>query len=128
MLAQAVQIHRSQPPERRERAIVGKASRPVAVGRGGGGVNERRAMLRAPIQQPQRQPEIGGDDEIAVGCRRVGNCTEMNDGIELSPIEPTLQIGGSNYVRELTLLQVAPLAPTLEPVADGNVGASPLIE
>ena len=62
VLAPAVEVQRLEPLERRARPVVGKAGAAVAIGRGRGGIDERRVRRRAPVEQAQRQPEIGFDE------------------------------------------------------------------
>ena len=43
-------------------------------------------VRRAPVQQPQRQAEIGLDHLIAVGRRGLRDRAEMDDGVELAAL------------------------------------------
>ena len=70
VLAPAVEVHRLEPLERGERPVVGEAGAAVAVGRGRRRIDERRAGRGAPIEQPQRQPEIVFHQEVDVGRGR----------------------------------------------------------
>src|SRR5262249_45911010 len=74
------------------------------------------------------EPEIGGDDEIAVGCGGIRNRAQVDDRVELASRQPFFEPGRRDHVRELAFLQVAPLAAGLEPVADGNIGAAAVVE
>ena len=69
-----------------------------------------RARRRAPVEQLQRQPEIGVDDEVAIGRRGVGDGAQMDDGVELAAIEPGEQLGRRHDIGELALAEVAPFA------------------
>ena len=60
----------------------------VAIGRGRRRIDERRPGRRAPVEQAQRQAEIGLDHEVAVGRGGVGDRAEMDHGVELAAVEP----------------------------------------
>ena len=62
------------------------------------------------MEQPQRQPEIRAEHEIAVGRGRIRDRAEMHDGVELAPREPLFEIAGRHHVGELPFLQV-PASP-----------------
>ncbi len=114
VLAPAVEVQRLEPLERGGRPVVGKAGRAVAIGGGRGGVDERRARRRAPVEQPQRQPEIGLHDEIAVGRGRRRNGAHMHHRVELAAVEPAQQVRRRHEVGELAAGEVAPFAVAAE--------------
>ena len=128
VLAEAVEVHRLEPPERGKRPVVGKSGRAVTVSGGRGGVYERRAGRRAPVEQPQRQPEIIFHDEIAVGRGGRRDGAHMHHRVELATIEPARQVRRRNEFGELAAGEVAPFAVIAETVADGDVRAPGLVE
>ena len=128
MLAPAVQIHRPQCLQRRHRRVVGETLRAVAIGRRRRGIDERRRMRRAPVEQPHRQPEIGLDHQIAVGRGGLRNGAEMDDGVEPAAVQPGRQFGRRHDVGELALGEVAPFAVVAEQVANRDVGAARVIQ
>jgi hypothetical protein len=93
-----------------------------------GSVDERRSGGGAPVEQPQRQPEIVVHHGVAVGRRRRRDGAEMDHRIELASVEPPGQVGRRNDVGKLALLQVAPLAVRTEPVVDDDIGAPRVVE
>ena len=88
VLAPAVEIHRLELAQRRRRPVVVEALRAVAIGRGRGGIDERRARRRAPVEQAQRQAEIVLHHQVAVGRGGVGDGAHVDDGVELAAVEP----------------------------------------
>ena len=128
MLAPAIEIHRPQRLQRRERPVVAKALRAVAIGRRRRGVDERRRVRRAPVEQPHRETEIGFDHEIAVGRGGLGNGAEMDDGIEPAAVQPGRQFRRRHDVGKLALGEVAPFAVMAEQVADRDVGAAGVVQ
>ena len=128
MLAPAVEIHRPQLFQRRQRRVVAKALRAVAIGCGRGGIDERRWIVGAPVEQPQREAKIGFDDEIAVGRRGLGNRAEMDDGVELASLQPVREFIRWHDVHQLTLGEIAPFAVPAEQVAHHHVGAAGVIQ
>ena len=81
-----------------------------------------------PIEQPQRQPEIRLDEEIAVGSRGRRDGAKVDDGVEFASLKPMQQIGRRNELREVPSGKVTPLAVTAENVVYGNVGMSSLVK
>ena len=78
---------------------------------------------RAPVEQPQREAEIGLDHEVAVGRGGVGDRAHVDDGVELAAIEParTGRPGGTTSA-SWRLREIAPLAVGAEHVVDHDVG------
>ena len=128
MLAPAVEIHRPQLFQRRQRRVVAKPLRAVAIGGGRGGIDERRRIVGAPVEQPQREAEIGLDDEIAVGRRGLRDGAEMDDRIEPAAFQPVREFVGWNDVHELALGQIAPFAVPAEQVAHHHIGAAGVVQ
>jgi hypothetical protein len=52
----------------------------------------------------------------------------MDDGIELSAVEPAEQVGRRHHIRDLTLGEIAPLAVAAEHVIDGDIGPPGLVQ
>ena len=100
----------------------------VAIGRGRGGVDERRARSRAPVKELQRQAEIGVDDEVAIGRGGLRDRPHVKDGVELAARQPARQIGRRDEIGQPALLQVAPLAFGAEMVAHGDIAMPGLVE
>src|SRR5262249_52036538 len=88
MFAKAIKIHRLEPPQRRKRPVVVEAFAAVTVGRGRGGINEQRTRRRAPVQEPQRGAEIGGEDGVSVGGGGAGVGAERMPRLDLGAVEP----------------------------------------
>ena len=83
---------------------------------------------RAPVQELERQAEIGGEDEIAVGRGGVGDGAEMDHGVELAAVEPGAELAGRHHVGEAALAEIAPFARVAERIVDHDVGAPGLVE
>ena len=128
MLAEAVEIHRPEMAQRRRRPVVGEAVRAVAVGGGRRSVDEGRLVGRTPLEQPQRKPEVGAKNEVAVGRGGVGDRADVDDGVELAAVEPGEQVLGRHHVGELALRQIAPFAVRTEDIVDDDVAAAGLVE
>src|SRR5260221_12712133 len=101
MLARAVKLHRTGPAQRLKRPVVVEALAAVAIGRSRGGINERRASRRAPVQEPEREAEIGGENGISVGGGGGGAGAGMNDRFELAAVEPADHVAGRHTAAEL---------------------------
>ena len=86
------------------------------------------AIVGAPVEQPQREAEIGLDDEIAVGRRGLRDRAEMDDGVELAPVQPVREFIRWNDVHKLTFGEIAPFAVPAEQVAHHHVGAARVIQ
>ena len=76
MFAEAVKIHRLEPPQRRERPIVIETRDAIPVSRSRRCIDERGRRRGAPIQKLEREPKIGSEDEIGVGGGGVGDGAE----------------------------------------------------
>src|ERR1700734_678233 len=116
MLAPAVEVHRLQSLERRERIVIDKACLAIAIGRGGGGIDKGRPRSRTPIEQAQRQPEIGFDDVVGVRGSRRRDRAEVDHRIELTAIEPWQEFGGWDEIGKLAAGEIAPLGVAAEDV------------
>ena len=128
MLAPAVQIHRAQRLQRRYRLIVAKSLRAIAIGRCRGGIDQRRRIGGAPVQQPHRQPEIGLDHEIAVGRGGLRNGAEVDNGVQPAAFQPVRQLVRRHDIGKLALGEIAPFAVLAEQVAHGHIGAARVIQ
>ena len=128
MLAAAVEVHRPEPAQCRRRPVVVEAVRAVAIGRRRRSVDEGRAGRRAPVEQPQRQPEVGVEHEVAVGRGGVGDRAQVDDGVELAAVEPGEQLAGRHHVGQLALGEIAPFAVAAEHVVDDDVAAAGLVQ
>ena len=83
---------------------------------------------RAPFQKPERQPEIGLDDGVAVGRGGRRNGAEVHHGVELAAFQPAQQVRWRHEIGELALAEIAPLAVAAEKIVDHDVGPPSLIE
>ena len=113
MLAPAVEIHRLELAQGGERPIVVEALGAVAIGRRRRSVDERRARLRAPVEQAQRGAEIVFHHQVAVGRGGVGNGAHMDDRLELAAVQPAHQFGRRHQIGDLALGQIAPFGVVL---------------
>src|SRR5207302_1287178 len=82
----AIEVQRLEPRQRGGRIVVGEALCAVPVGRGRGGVDQRRTRLGAPVEQAQGQAEIVVHDRIAVARRGVGDRAQMDHGVEANAV------------------------------------------
>ena len=82
----------------------------------------------APVEQPQRQAEIGIEHEVGVARHGVGDGAEMDDGVELAVVEPVEQLRRRHHVGELPLAEVAPFLIAAEMIVDDDVGAPGLVQ
>ena len=80
------------------------------------------------FEQLERPAKIVLDDHIAIGRGGGGDRPQMDNAVELAPIEPSEQPVGGDDIRELALGEVAPLRPRAQPIADHDVAAASLIE
>ena len=129
MLAPAVEIHRLQLAQSLRRPVVGKAVAAVAVSCGRGGVDERRAGLRAPVEQAQRQAEIVLHHQVGVGGGGVGDRAHVDDGVELAAVQPIHQLGRRHQVGHPALGQIAPFGVVMaQQVVDDDIGGARLVE
>ena len=97
MLAPAVQIHRPQRLQRIDRRVVAKSLRAVAIGRRRRGIDQRRCVGGAPVEQPHRQAKIGFDHQIAVGRGGLRDRAEMDDRRRAGgpSASPSVRAGGT---------------------------------
>jgi hypothetical protein len=128
VLAPAIKIHRAEPLQRRQRLLIAKALRAVSKGCRRRGIDQRRRGRDAPIQKAHREIEIGLDDEVAVRRRCLRDRAEMNEGVEMPPLQPALEFCRRHESRDLALGEVSPLALIAEEVADGHVSPARVIE
>ena len=129
MLAPAVKIHRLELAQTFRRPVVVEAFAAVAIGRRRGGIDERRARRRAPVEQAQRQAEIVLHHQVAVGCGGVGNGAHVDDRLELAAVEPGHQFGRRHQIGHPALGQIAPFGVVLaEQVVDHDVAGARLVE
>ena len=121
MLAPAIEIHRPQLLQGVHGRVVAKPLLAVAIGRRGGGIDQRRGVGRAPVEQPHRKAEIGLDHEIAVGRGGLRDGAEMDHGLQPAALQPVHQLRGRHEIGKLALGQIAPFAVMAEHVAHRHV-------
>ena len=126
VLAPAVEIHRPQFLQRRDRGVVVKSRLAVAIGRGRGGVDQRLAGSGAPAPQRNRGVEVGRDDVVGVALGGRGVGAEMEHRLDL--VAEAFEPGGEPFDRhdleEVALGDVAPFVARAEPVDDNEIGAA----
>ncbi|MEY9504957.1 hypothetical protein ABIE87_004515 [Bradyrhizobium diazoefficiens] len=128
MLAPAVEVHRPQFFQRRDRGVVVKACLAVAIGRRRGGVDQRHRIRRAPVEQAHGEAKIGLEHEIAVGRGGRGNRPEMDHGVEPAAVQPVGQLGRGDDIHKLALGEIAPLAVGAEEITHGDVTAAGVVQ
>src|SRR5262249_20839222 len=94
----------------------------------GGSIDETGGGGGGPVQKVEREPEIGGEDQVGIGGGRVGDRAEMDDGLELAAVEPAHQLAGGYDIGDLALAEVAPFVRVAERIVDNNVGAPGLVQ
>src|SRR5262249_57628825 len=94
----------------------------------GGSIDETGGGGGGPVQKVEREPEIGGEDQVGIGGGRVGDRAEMDDGLELAAVEPAHQLAGGYDIGDLALAEVAPFVRVAERIVDDNVGAPGLVQ
>jgi hypothetical protein len=116
-LRPAIEVERPEPGQRLGRGVVLEALRAVAVDRGGGGVDEGDLPFRAGGPEEQRQGQVGGRHQVAIGCRGGADGPHVQHGVERRVgREEVLDLLRRQDAGNRVLREVAPLRPLAQAV------------
>lgn len=124
MFGPAIGVQRPQPRQSVAGAVIVETGGAVAIGRGGGGVDQPAAAPGTPAPQIQRQRDVVGDDLVDVPLGGGGDGAEMEDGVDFGGVlvEEGQRLLGRHQGRDLALGEVLPLLAFAEAVDDRHVG------
>ena len=127
VLGATVGVERSQPGQRRDRAIVVEAGRAVAVGGRRGGVDQPPAVGRAPVPQRAREAHVLAAQQRGVGLGRGRHRPHVHDRLDVARplVEEGQELLGRDRLGDAGFLEVAPLLARAHAVAHDDLAAAP---